>query len=111
MEEFLHKMAILRTSSGFGLLIVKGCLTSNSILDSESGEEMREKKSVDVYCFASVLIVLSDSEVRFGKINMTRIGSVDFQPFLTNLGQLRKFNFSTPASYLAPILSREVTGL
>ena len=65
---------------------------------------MRGKKSVDFPHFGNFLIVLSDSEVRFGKINMKRMGSVDFQPILTSLGHFQKSNFSTPASYLAPSL-------
>ena len=51
------------------------------------------EKAVEFLHFGSFLIVLSDSEVRFGKINMKRIGSVDFQSFLTILRHFQKFNF------------------
>ena len=64
-----------------------------------------KEKSIDFLYFGSFLIVLSDSEVRFEKINIKRIGSVDFQPILTILIHFQKFNLSTSASYLAPRLS------
>ena len=62
------------------------------------------EKSTDFLHFGSFLIVLRDSGVRFDRITMKRIGSVDFQPILTSLRHFRKYNFSTTASYLAPSL-------
>ena len=76
--------------------------SQSSILDSEAGEERCGGKISRCLHFGSLFVVLSDSEVRFGKINLKRIGSVDFQPILINLRRFQKCNFSTPASYLAP---------
>ena len=57
--------------------------------------EMRKSAHsiVDFYCFASFLIVLSDSEVRFGKISIELMGNIDFQTILTILGHFQNFTF------------------
>ena len=71
---------------------------------------MRGKHQSIFVILANFLRVLSDSEVRFSKINMKRIGTVDFQSILTILRHFQKFNVSTPASYLTPSISQWITG-
>ena len=63
---------------------------------------MRGKKSVQIIKKLTLLIVLSDSEVRFVKRMVSGSISIDFQSILTVYGHFQKFDFSTPASYLAP---------
>ena len=69
---------------------------------SESVEAMRGEKSVGFYCFGSFLIVLSDSEVRFGKIGIKKFGEMIFDDFWPIPRHFKRSFVLTPASYLAP---------
>ena len=51
------------------------------------------KNKIDFYCFASFLILLGDSEVRFGKISIELMGHVDSYTILTILGHFQNFTF------------------
>ena len=63
-------------------LLAAGYLTKDANLLEAGGGRCEGKISRFSLCL-SFFIVLSDSEVRFGKINMKRIRSNDFQQFLT----------------------------